>query len=192
MYAAVPRTMPKPVSMAGLVMVGDCDPCVAARRVLLGRQRLREPEVQHLHGPVRAQLDVRRLEIAMDDALLVRGFKRVRDLFRDQQRFVDRDRPACNALRQIVAFDQFHHQGANTAGLFEAVDVRDIRMVQGRERLCLAGEPGQPVGVAGECVRQDFERDVTIQFRVAGAVDQPHPTLANVGDDLVDTESGAG
>ena len=116
----------------------------------------------------------------MDDALLVRGFKRFRDLFRDRQRFVDRDRPARNALRQIVALDQFHHQRANTAGFFEAVNVRDIRMVQGRERLCFAGEPGQPVGVAGECVRQDFERDVTIQFRVAGAVDQPHPALADV------------
>ena len=85
-------------------------PIVAARRVLLGCQRLREPEVQHLHRPVRAQLDVRGLEIAMDDALLVRGFKRFGDLFRDRQRFVDRDRPARNALRQIVALDEFHHE----------------------------------------------------------------------------------
>ena len=86
----------------------------------------------------------------MDDALLVRGFKRFGDLFRDRQRFVDRDRPASDALRQIIALDQFHHQRANTAGFFEAVDVRDIRMVQGGERLCFAVEPGQSVGVAGK------------------------------------------
>ena len=41
-------------------------------------------------------------------------------------------------------------------------------------------------------VRQDFERDVTIQFRVAGAVDHPHPALADLRDDFVDAESGAG
>ena len=62
-------------------------------RALLGCQRLREPEVQDLHSPVKAQLDVRGLEIAMDDALLVRGFKPFRDLLRDRQRFVNRNRP---------------------------------------------------------------------------------------------------
>jgi hypothetical protein len=138
--------------MAGLVMVGDCDGC-PARGALFGCQRLREPEVQHLHGTVRTQLDVRGLEVAMNDALLVRGLKSFRDLFCDRQRFVDRDRPAPNALRQIVALDQFHHQRANAARFFEAVNVRDIRMVQGGERLCFAGEPGQSVGVACKGVR---------------------------------------
>ena len=105
----------------------------------------------------------------MDDALLVRGFKSCRDLFRDWQCFVFCDSPACNALRQIVALDQFHHQRPNTTGFFEAVNVRDIRIVQGHERLCFAGEPGQAVGVAGESVGQDFERDVSIQLFVSRA-----------------------
>jgi len=99
---------------------------------------------------------------------------------------------ARNALGQIVALDQLHHQRANTAGFFEAVNVGDIRMVQGRERLCFAGEPGQSVGVAGEQVRQDFKGDVTIQFRVAGAVDQTHPALADLASDFIDAEPGAG
>ena len=29
---------------------------------------------------------------------------------------------ARNALRQVVALDEFHHEGAHTAGFFEAVD----------------------------------------------------------------------
>jgi hypothetical protein len=36
-----------------------------------------------------SQLDVRRLEIAMDDALLVRRFERVGDLSCDRQRLVE-------------------------------------------------------------------------------------------------------
>ena len=65
-------------------------------------------------------------------------------------------------------------------------------MVQRRERLGFAREPGQPLGVIGERVRQDFERDVPIQIGVPGAVDQPHPALADGRDDLVDAEPCAG
>ena len=54
------------------------------------------------------------------------------------------------------------------------MNVRDIRMVQDAS-VCFAGEPGESVGVAGECVWQDLERDLTIQFRVAGTVDRPIP-----------------
>jgi hypothetical protein len=39
----------------------------------------------------------------MNDALLVRRFERLGNLLRDRQRFVDGDRPARDALRQILA-----------------------------------------------------------------------------------------
>ena len=48
-----------------------------------GLQRLREAEVQHFHRAVGSQLDIRRLEIAVDDPLLVGRFERLRDLPRD-------------------------------------------------------------------------------------------------------------
>jgi len=38
------------------------------------------------------------LEIAVNDALLVRGFERVRDLLRDRQRFVEWNGAARSAL----------------------------------------------------------------------------------------------
>ena len=65
-------------------------------------------------------------------------------------------------------------------------------MVQRREGLGFAGEPGEPFGVARERVRQDFERDVTIQLRVAGPVDLAHATFANLCRDFVDAEARAG
>jgi hypothetical protein len=52
----------------------------------------------------------------MDDALLMRGFERLRDLLRDRQRLVEWNRATRDALRQILAFDEFHHQRA----IFEA------------------------------------------------------------------------
>ena len=56
-------------------------------------KRLRKAEVQHLHRTVRADFDVRRLEIAMDDPLLVRRFERFSNLLRDRERLVERNRP---------------------------------------------------------------------------------------------------
>ena len=64
-------------------------------------------------------------------------------------------------------------------------------MVQGRERLCFAGEPGQPIGVAGEGVREDFERDVTIQFRAPSwtfpELPRPNPSREPRLTNVVDT-----
>jgi hypothetical protein len=46
----------------------------------------------------------------MNDARLVRGLQRVGDLLRDGQRLVEWNRTTRDALRQVVAFDQFHHE----------------------------------------------------------------------------------
>ena len=69
----------------------------------------------------------------MDDPLLVRGFERLRDLPRDRQRLVERDRSTRDPLRQIVAVDQFHHERLDAVGVLQPVDGRDVRMIQRRE-----------------------------------------------------------
>ena len=75
---------------------------------------------------------------------------------------------------EILALDQFHDERAHAAGFFEAVDVRDVRMVQRREGLRFACEPREPIGIARERVGQDFDRDVAIQLRVARAIHLAH------------------
>ena len=79
--------MPIPVN-TGLVIVGDTVAGRCGHRDRL--ERFREPEVQHLHHPVGPQLDVGRLQIAVNDALLVCDLERFRDLPRDRQCFVER------------------------------------------------------------------------------------------------------
>src|SRR4029453_12928719 len=128
----------------------------------------------------------------MDDAEVVRGLERLRNLFRDRQGFVEWNGSTSDPLRQILALDQFHDERAHASAFFEAVDRRDVRVVQRRESLGFASEPGEPVGVFGERLRQDLERDIAIEFRVARPEYLPHPAFADRRGDLVGTESRAG
>ena len=45
---------------------------------------LGEAEVEHFHGSVRRDLDVRGLQVAVNDAFVVRDFERVGDLSSDR------------------------------------------------------------------------------------------------------------
>ena len=100
MYAAVPRIMPSCV-IAGDVMVAPV--ALRALRPLRDLRELREPEVQHLHRAIRADLHIARLQVAMDDAFLVRRLERLGDLPRDRKRVLQRDRAAGDDDGQIFA-----------------------------------------------------------------------------------------
>ena len=69
--------------------------------------------------------------------------------------------------------------------------MRDVGMIQRRERLRFAREPRQPVGVAGEGVGQDLQRDIAIELRIARAKHLAHAAGADLGGDFVGTEAGA-
>ena len=65
-------------------------------------------------------------------------------------------------------------------------------MIQRRERLRFALEPRQALGVSGERVRQDLDRDLAIQLRVRRPIHLPHAAFADLRGDFVDAEAGAG
>ena len=104
--------------------------------------------------PSGAHLDVGRFQIAMNDPLLVGRFERLRDLLRDRQRLVERNRPACDAIGQRRPFDQFHDERAGAATLFEPVDGGDVRMVQRGEGLGFALEARETFGIGREGLGQ--------------------------------------
>ena len=175
--------------MAGLVIVGACDVvrCAASRF-----ERLRQAEVEDLHRAVGLHLDVRRFQIAMNDPLLMRGFERLGNLFRDGQRLVDRDRPARNALRQVLALDEFHHEGLHAVGVLEPVDRGDVRMIQRGEDFRFALKAGQAVGVGCERRWKDLDGDVTLQLRIARAIHLAHAPGPKGGKDFVRAKACAG
>jgi hypothetical protein len=149
-----------------------------------GVEGFRETEIQHLHRAVWPHLHVCGFQVAMDDTLLVRGFERLGDLARDRQRFVERYRSARDSLREIFPLDEFHHEGV----AFDPVDGCDVGMVERRQHLRFAREPRQPIRIEREGLRQDLDRDVTIELGIPCAIDDAHATFADLGDDLVGSD----
>ena len=86
----------------------------------------------------------------MDDPLLVRGFERLGNLRRDRQRLTDRDRRGRDPIGERRAIDQLHDQCVQRRpALFEAIDLRDVRMIEDGEQLRFATEPREAVGIVG-------------------------------------------
>ncbi len=128
----------------------------------------------------------------MDDADLVRGLQRLGDLAREGQGLVEGNGAAGDPLREMLALDQLHHQRARAAGLLQAEDLRDVRMIEGGQRLRLALEAHQAIGVRRERLGRHLQRHVAIELRVAGAVNLTHTADPDEGDDLVGAEPAAG
>ena len=133
-------------------MVGDCDRVgrdVRAVR-LVRRGQLGQAEVEHLDGAIGRDRDVGRLEIAMDDALLVRRGEGLGNLPRQGHGLVQRQRPAGDAVGQRLALDEFEDQRMRLAAVLEAIDRADVRMVERGQHLRFAAEAGEPLGVERE------------------------------------------
>ena len=99
----MPRITPPRVACA--VSVGDRETRGVAAVGLAG---LGQPEVEHLDRAVDAEHDVGRFEVAVYDALLVRGLEGFGDLKRDCDRFLDWHRSALDSLGKVLALDEFH------------------------------------------------------------------------------------
>ena len=86
----------------------------------------------------------------MDDALLMRRLEGLGDLLGNRQRLLDRDRATGNPLRKIFPFDQLHDQRGAARAFLQAVDVRDVRVIQRGEHFRFALKPCEPVWISRE------------------------------------------
>ena len=128
----------------------------------------------------------------MDDPLLVRGFEGLRNLLRDWQGVVDGDRAAGDALRQIVALDQFHHEGRDVGGFLQPIDLRNVRMVQRGEHFSFALKTRKAIRIAGDRGRQNLDRHRSFQVAVGRTIHLAHSARAEGGEDFVGAETGTG
>ena len=139
----------------------------------------------------------------MNDPLVVRRFQRLGQLPGDRER-IDipratarrRGAAVCTAPRddlgQRRAIDELHDQRHRAASFLDAVDLRDVWMVQGREDLRFAFEPGQPFRVRREGRGKDLDGDAALKPVVARLVHLAHPAGAKQRVDVVGADAGPG
>ena len=145
-------------------------------------RHLGQSEIQHLHRAVRAKDDVARLQIAVHDTLLVRGFERVGNLPGDRQRLIQRHGALPDALRQGGSLHQFHHQVIGA----DVVELADVGMIQRSHRVYFARE------AVAEALGGDFDGHVAAHTGIVRAIDFAHASGADGRADLVRAEFGAG
>jgi hypothetical protein len=128
----------------------------------------------------------------MDDARFVRRLQSFGDLFRDGQRVVDRNRSLRDAVGESRPRDELQDQGAGIVTLLDAVDGHDAGVVETGEDLRFSLEPGEPIWILREGVRQGLQRDLAVELGVGRLPHLSHATLANEGGHGVVTKASAG
>src|SRR5262249_61362037 len=78
----------------------------------------------------------------------------------------------------------------DAVGAFEAVDGRDVGMVQRREDFGLALKTQESFGIRCESLGQHLERDRPLQIAVDRTIDFAHTTRADPGGKLRRAEAG--
>ncbi|OQA95219.1 MAG: hypothetical protein BWY25_02496 [Chloroflexi bacterium ADurb.Bin222] len=156
---------------------------------------IRIPELDqteiHEHGsPVGLQDDILGLDVAVDDALRVAVRERVEQLpgIGHHQR-LRRRVPAGDAVREIVAFDEIHHQISVAAFLEEIRHAHQVGMAEPREchsfLLELLPQLRQHPGIQPRLWNLLLQRHGDFEPQVPGAVDGAHAALPEMGHDAI-------
>ena len=133
---------------------------------------------------------VGRLQIAMHDAFVVRRLQPIGNIARDAQRFRRGQRTICETRLKRFALDELHRNATRAIRFLEAVDLRDVAVVQRCEDARLALEAREAVGIGGDFDRKELQRDVAIELGVMRAIDLAHAACADrltnvIGSDVI-------
>ena len=101
----------------------------------------------------------------------------------------ERDGATPDVRRQVLAFDQFHHQRVRRTRILEAVDRRDVWMIERGEYLRFSAEARKPIRIARERLRQDLQRHIAVELRVFGAIHLAHAAGTDGRGDFVNAEA---
>ncbi len=133
--------------------------------------------------------DVLGLEVAVDDALLVRGRQRLEDALEVVEHEIERDAALGQAIAQRLAVEQLHrHEEQAVLGVeARVVDLDDAVVADLRRRAHLAQEALPRRLVLADVREEDLERDALLAEVVRRLVDLAHPALGDLALDAVAT-----
>ena len=77
--------------------------------------------------------------------------------------------------RKRRPLDQFHHQRDSARALFEAVNLRDVRMIESGWCASFAIKPRQPFGVLSDRLGKYFDRHSATEVGIRRPIHSPIP-----------------
>ncbi len=160
-------------------------PVAASVAAAAGLDNLAMPKSSSLTRPLWPDHHIVGLEIAVNDARVMRFDQRRRNLDPNLQRRREVRGRAAGKLAQRHAVDELVGDEGRACGLADVVDGNDVRMIQGRCGFRLANEAMQPVAIGGQLGRKDLQRDAAVEAGILREIHLPHPAFAERGDDLV-------
>ena len=111
----------------------------------------------------------------MDDAALVRGFERLRDLrSRSSSASATGSRPAAIRSASVSPSTSSSTNAGRPSTGFHAVDGADVRMIQRSQQPRFPLEAREPIRIAGGRPRQDLDGDLATEPFVVGTIDLAH------------------
>src|SRR5688572_21371512 len=136
---------------------------------------------------MRGEKDVRRLQIAVDQAVGVQRLESRERGYRDRDRFVERDRPVFEPRRQRLALEQLHGDVELSVLGSDVVELADVRVVYPGPRPRFAAQPlgrGRVrfVGANG------LQRDRALEPVIPRRIDDAHAALPQRAGDFVWTD----
>ena len=138
-----------------------------------------------------ADQDVLRLDVAVDQARLVRGVERLGDRVQDPQRAPGVELARDDHVLQVRPADDAHGQEQAVIRLAGLVDRDDVRVVDRGLQQALAAEALAERVIVAEIDGEELERDRSVQRELGRLVDDAHPSLSEDALDAVARESGA-
>ena len=119
----------------------------------------------------------------MNDPPLMSGLQRHRDLPRNRQRLLHPNGAPREAIRQCGTFHQLEHQRVHAVRFFQAMDARDIGVIERGQHLRFALEALHSVAGEGERSREHFERNIAVELDIVRTINFAHAAAAQQGSE---------
>jgi hypothetical protein len=108
------------------------------------------------------------------------------------QCLIDRKEASFESSRERLSVEMRHDQEVGTVDRADVVDGANVRMLERGHGTRFPLETCAQIGIVGDCFGKDFDRDRSVEARVAGFVDLAHPARAKGRENLIRAESSNG
>ena len=142
------------------------------------RRDLGQSEVENLGVSALGDKKIRRLDVAMDDALGMRRIQRIGNLDGQRQQRVQLHGTPGDRVLQGHAVEILHGDKRLAVLLANVVNGADVGMVQRRSRLRLALKPAERLRILGHFIGQKLQCHEAVQPGVFGFINHTHPAAA--------------